>query len=278
MTGAFSDAQLMGNGDLGVILAGTASLLEIFLGKNEFISQDEGIPKAMSRIHLQFPALKGASHHVEQQLLKAQVSGEFRKDQLLLQTVSWVQATDTRNNFLFTRLTLTGDRPCQGQVQCLPGADNSHNPMMHVVRDVLCQDVRADFQDQLEGFDTPRARIGVRLIGCKDREIRDNTLFFTLHPGDVCCLMISVVSIYDHPHYQQHAVDALLELSAQDTDVLYTDHCAWWETFWSRSFIEIPQKDIEKECYGSLYLLACCMRGGEASPTIYGNWVMKNLR
>lgn len=55
LTGAFSDAPLMGNGDLGVILAGTADEMEFFLGKNEFISQNEGIPKALSRIQLHLP-------------------------------------------------------------------------------------------------------------------------------------------------------------------------------------------------------------------------------
>lgn len=277
LTGTFADAPLLGNGDLGVIVSGTAHELEFFLSKNEFLSQNEGIPKAMSRVQLYIPDLEGASHHMEQQLLHAHVDGEFVNKEETLRTKSWVQATDTQSNLLFTKITYTGTRECQGYVTCLPGVENSHTPFMSWEGDVLCQDVRADLQDKLEGYDTPKARIAARVAGPGKTEIRDSTLFFTLCPGCTYYLAFCVMSVSDHKEYRENSVRIVSELTPKKMEELYASHCQWWETFWGKSFVEIPYKDIEKEFYGSLYLLACCLRAGEATPTIYGNWVMKNM-
>ncbi len=50
-------------------------------------------------------------------------------------------------------------------------------------------------------------------------------------------------------------------------------HREWWSQFWSRSFIEIPDKIIEKHWYAALYTMGSCSREGKVAPGLWGNWV-----
>ncbi len=276
-TGRFSDAPLLGNGDVGVILAGTLDTWECIFGKNEFLSQNEGIPKAMSRLQLRIPDMKGAAYHMEQRLLHAEVTGRHSKENAVVQTQSWMQATDTRNNLFFTRITCTGSAELPASVHFLPGVENTHLPVVAVEGKLLAQDVRADLPDKLEGYDTARARIAVALLGAADSEVRDNALHFTLRPGQVYTLAVSIMSVFDDQAYRERALENLRGLTAASVETLYAAHCAWWEAFWGRSYVELPDRDVERAYYGSLYLLACCMRENETAPGLYGPWVMKNM-
>ncbi len=50
-------------------------------------------------------------------------------------------------------------------------------------------------------------------------------------------------------------------------------HRAWWARYWSRSAIEIADKEIEKHWYGALYVLGSCSRAGKVAPGLWGSWV-----
>jgi hypothetical protein len=63
-------------------------------------------------------------------------------------------------------------------------------------------------------------------------------------------------------------------LTAAGVATYNTSHQAWWDAFHRMSYVEIPDKTIEKEYYASLYLLASASREGEAPPGLWGNWVM----
>jgi hypothetical protein len=50
-------------------------------------------------------------------------------------------------------------------------------------------------------------------------------------------------------------------------------HRQWWQIFWSRSFIEIPDKVLEQHWYSALYIMASCSRAGKVAPGLWGNWI-----
>ncbi len=54
---------------------------------------------------------------------------------------------------------------------------------------------------------------------------------------------------------------------------LNTSHRSWWQTYWQQSYVEIPDKSIEKSWYGSLYLLGSISRAGKYAPGLWGNWI-----
>ena len=60
------------------------------------------------------------------------------------------------------------------------------------------------------------------------------------------------------------------------SNTLLNAHHTWWSNLYGTSFVEIPNKTIEKGFYMQLYLLACCSRTGEAAPGLYANWIMQN--
>ena len=62
-------------------------------------------------------------------------------------------------------------------------------------------------------------------------------------------------------------------LQPADIESCSSKHREWWNAFWSRSFIEIPDKEIEKRWYAALYIMGSCSREGKVAPGIWGNWV-----
>ncbi len=45
-----------------------------------------------------------------------------------------------------------------------------------------------------------------------------------------------------------------------------------WKEFWSRSAVELDDKELERIWYHNQYFLACCLRPGKAAPGLFGNW------
>ena len=66
-------------------------------------------------------------------------------------------------------------------------------------------------------------------------------------------------------------------LGEKDIAALSAGHHNWWKVFWSRSFIEIPDKEIEKRWYAALYVLGSCSRAGKVAPGLWGNWVTTDI-
>ncbi|MEI6579883.1 MAG: hypothetical protein WCN92_10550, partial [Eubacteriales bacterium] len=51
-----------------------------------------------------------------------------------------------------------------------------------------------------------------------------------------------------------------------------TEHKAWWESFWDKSFIELDDKFFEKNWYLGNYLLGSCSRKGSYPMPLQGVW------
>src|ERR1700753_281451 len=102
------DAPLLGNGDVGAAILGNPSAMTFILSKNEFWSLSGGAVKAMARLNLKVAGLSGSPYHMEQDTSKGEADGNFTLSTNTLQTTSWVQATDTTNNLLVTKLVYTG--------------------------------------------------------------------------------------------------------------------------------------------------------------------------
>lgn len=98
-------------------------------------------------------------------------------------------------------------------------------------------------------------------------------LDFVLKPGVPVTVATAVLSDLDAKDFVASArrlVDGLTEAKIL---TLEAQHQAWWSNFWSRSFIEIPDKEIEKHWYAALYVMGSCSRAGKVAPGLWGNWV-----
>jgi alpha-L-fucosidase 2 len=268
-----TDAPLMGNGDVGVSVIGTIDAMTFVLGKNEFWSLSDGHLKAMARLSLSIPGVSGASYSMTESIGSAEVTGSFVSGANRITTKSWVQADDTTNNKLITELTYAGSTPEDVAVSLAPGDSNKYPSALGSSGDVLYIDVAADGVATVGSQMTSKARVAVRVVGATGA-VSNGALRFTLMPGQSYSLVSSILSNSDSATFQSMAVSQVSGLAQTDVDMLSDRHHAWWSSFYRQSFVEIPNKAIEKEYYASLYLLASTSRSGEAAPGLWGVWVM----
>lgn len=101
------DGPLLGNGDVGVVLAGPPQLQQFYIGKNDFWTNTPASAKVITvgRVEIAIPALKGASYRQVQDMALAEVRGTFSKGALTVHTRSWV---DANANYLITELRSDG--------------------------------------------------------------------------------------------------------------------------------------------------------------------------
>jgi alpha-L-fucosidase 2 len=274
-TNQTTDAPLLGNGDLGVAILNGIDTMTFILHKTEFWSLAAGTVKAMARASLSIPGMKGASYAMGENIGPADVTGTFTLGSDSIVTRTWVQADDTRHNQVFTTFSYTGGGPKDVAVSLAPGHANTFPSALASEQDVLYLDVQADATDQVAGFKTHKVRVAVRAIGAPGA-VNNNQLVFTLSPGQTATLVASVVSNEDDADYANQAIVTIASLGANDVEARNVAHRAWWDGFYRKSFVEIPDKVIERQYYASLYLLASTSRSGEAAPGMWGNWVMRD--
>ena len=120
-TRGMPDGPLLGNGDVGVVLAGPPEAQVFYVGKNDFWTRTPANAKVINvgRVELNIPALRGASYRQEQDLARAEVRGTFAKGGLTVRTRSWV---DANTNLLLTELQCDGAEALNVAVRVASGA------------------------------------------------------------------------------------------------------------------------------------------------------------
>ena len=81
---------------------------------------------------------------------------------------------------------------------------------------------------------------------------------------------ISVVTNFDDAQYVSRGIDMVTHCD-YDNDKIRTENK--WKSFFAKSNVRIPDKEIEKRYNASLYLLACCMGNDKFPPGLFGNFV-----
>ncbi|WP_370110528.1 hypothetical protein [Streptacidiphilus sp. MAP12-33] len=262
-SGETVDAPLLGNGDLGVAVGGSIANQTLYVGKNDFFSSSSHAIKPLGRIVINASGLSGSSYKVVQDIAHAEVDGTYTLNGQTLATSSWV---DANSGTVVTSFTLTGGSAQNIGISLQNGSGGT--PTVSTTGNDLDADVYADTGT---GSD-PHARMAARIIGSA-QTISGNTLSMSLQPGSTATLVTGIVSSIDSSSWQSGA-DALVQNLAQtDVDNHNAAHRSWWQSYWSQSFVEIPDKAVEKSWYGSLYLLACVSRSGKFAPGLWGNWI-----
>ncbi len=116
----------------------------------------------------------------------------------------------------------------------------------------------------------PKAILRQHVVGAAS-QAAGTTLAFTVDPGKTVDLLVSLVSDRNSPDYIQVA-ERLANSSPEEIAKLKTAHDTWWHTFWGRSFVEIPDKAVMENWYGSIYDLAVCSRGDCPPPGLWYNF------
>ncbi len=108
--------------------------------------------------------------------------------------------------------------------------------------------------------------VATRVIGAEGMEV-------TLQPGETVTVATAILSDLDAADCAVAARRRVAALAPPEIAPAGTRHRDWWAAFWARSFIEIPDKEIEKRWYAALYAMGSCSRPGKVAPGLWGNWL-----
>ncbi|MDQ2839513.1 MAG: hypothetical protein M3Y72_00405 [Acidobacteriota bacterium] len=100
-------------------------------------------------------------------------------------------------------------------------------------------------------------RPGIFLDSAKEQSLRFDLTLFTPR---------------DHPDNVTYAHTEAHRLSRLSTSDLQRNSDRFWYGFWSRSAVELEDKELERCWYHNQYWLACCLREGKVAPGLFGNW------
>jgi len=258
------DGPLLGNGDVGVVLAGRPDQQRWHIGKNDFWSRSRRRVITVGGVTVSAPALAGASYRQEQDLLDAEARGTFANKTTTLKTRSWTAATE---NLLIIELSAAG-RPLEASLELfagpLPGQRGESDD--HIVWFTR----RADPPGTKDGR---VVAVAARVVGAQARAAGQGTLGFAVEPGRGATIAVAILSDLEAKDPLTSARGRLAALKAEDLPALRERHRAWWRAFWGKSFVEIGDPLIEKFWYGSHYIMASCSRAGKVPPGLFGNWI-----
>lgn len=269
------DGPLLGNGGVGVVMAGPAEQQWFCIGRNDFWTRTPGDASiiAVGRIGLTIPELKGATYHQEEDLEHAEVRGRFTEGGTTVLTRSWV---DANQNLLVTELRSEGQKSVAVSVRQMSGAANSPEPVRAQSVDVeqrICSFDRK--ADELPGR-CREVSVATRVLAPGVTMNHDGEMVFTLRPGETAAVVTSVMSDLDTPDFATATARRVAGLRRSDIARLNKAHRRWWARFWARSFIEIPDQEIESRWYAALYVMGSCSRAGQVAPGLWGNWITTN--
>ena len=118
----------------------------------------------------------------------------------------------------------------------------------------------------------PRGVLALRVLGA-DATVRQGVTRFTVPPAGHVTVLVAAFDDRDEPSYFPAAIAALRQADAVSVAASWSRHLAAWRRFWSKSYVDIPDKTLEAWWYGSLYVLASCSRAGHVAPGLWGNWI-----
>jgi alpha-L-fucosidase 2 len=261
--GETTDAPLMGNGDVGVAVGGSINDQTFYVGKNDFFSTSTNAIEPLGRVVVAASSMAGSSYHVVQNIAQAQVQGTYTLGGTTLSTTSWVSATE---NVFVTSFSLTGGGAQNISISLDNGAGGTPTTS------TTGNDLDANVVAAPSGTGGPTARMAARTIG-QTQSISGNTITLTMQPGTTSTLVVGIESSDDSASYQSAADSLVGTLAQSDVNTLLAAHESWWQSYWSQSYVQIPNQAIEKSWYGSLYLLGSVTRSGKYAPGLWGNWI-----
>lgn len=80
----------------------------------------------------------------------------------------------------------------------------------------------------------------------------------------------------DGENWKEKAWEKLDDALERGYDEAFASHCSWWEAFWGKSSVSLPDPFFEKNWYLTNYFLACCSRKGCYPMPLQGVWTADN--
>jgi hypothetical protein len=118
----------------------------------------------------------------------------------------------------------------------------------------------------------PEGVLATRIIGAQVAT-ENGELRFQIPAGGKVIVAVAATDDRDAAGYFESSISELQRASADTVAATWPRHVASWRSFWSKSFVEIPDKTVQSWWYGSLYVLASCSKQGNVATGLWGNWI-----
>ncbi len=269
------DAVLLGNGDVAMAITETPlprdskvkkqdpGKVRFWFTKNDFW-QLGGRTKsrlfAVMDCSFEFDQSKGPSkYQVETDIYTATTYGRIAQgDDQAVTFKAWVSAAE---NMIFIEFASAGKQPIRWRV----------DPR------VMSEDSDSEVKGSLDGGGLfmrrafPRGTPPTGMSMCVRKFAQGRAGPGELGP-EPQVFAFAVDSLMKNPRYAESVTKKMAGFNAKDMGVKYEAHKKWWAEFWAKSFIEIPDKVIERQYYVANYVLASCCRDKDFPPGILTTW------
>ncbi len=101
--------------------------------------------------------------------------------------------------------------------------------------------------------------------------------FFERSPMGTWRVDVALISSLDHASPREHAPAEAQRLARVPVAELRRQTARAWYEYWSKSAVELEDRELERIWYHNQYWLACCLRPGKVAPGLFGNWSMGNI-
>lgn len=275
-----TDAPLLGNGSMSVTISGNPENQVFYVCRNDFwrlVSViDESFPALLGKIELSLPGLEDASYHLEQRLSDATTVATFSKADQTVEYTAYVSAT---KDIFVLELILQGKGSLIGSIRLSHRGekelDNDEDRHSYFDSEQIL-DRTEDGTLFLSRAFTDSVDIPTKAVMAM-RNITNNQILFELQPGVPVRLVCSTSSNFKENDCLQRAIEAVTSLDEPSIENIRAEHCSWWQNYWERSFVSIPDSVIEKHYYISLYGMGACSREADFPPSIFGNWITQEV-
>ena len=270
------DAPLLGNGSIAAAISGNPEKQVYHLARNDFwrlkSDYDQSFPAIAGKLIIEMPALKKATYKIDQDLYSAITTSGFSNAANAVEITSFIAATA---DLLLIEIRNKGKNNMPLSVQLLlPGKEDFANQS----RDNIMPAQTATGTDDsiswitrafVEDVDIPTK------VACAIRLTGDGFKNNTLAPGKKLLIVCAISGNFKSDDCLQTVKHSLQNLNNNTTQAIMLAHKNWWKIYWNKSWVQIPDKEIEKYYYISNYTIASCSRDKDFPPALFGSWITK---
>lgn len=233
------DGPLLGNGDMGVVFAGSPEAQRFILCKNDMWRLQHGYgnasPVPFGTLSINVPGLNGASYRVVQDLYTATTEGVFERGSSAVTMKSYVVATD---NVFVVELTARG-KPFEASVS-MDVALGRGSDSESFAQGIWFWGRRAFSKD----VDIPSGVAAAWTV------FDDNTVpvgdSFVLDPGKTMTLVLAMDSLFKHKDYVGAVKTQIRSMDEKRLIDIKAAHTRWWADYYAKSYVNIHDPVIEK--------------------------------
>ncbi len=263
------DAPLMGNGSLGVSIAGEGDNLQFYLARNDFwrlvSSYNQSFPCVLGKVEVKIPGLKDASYHVEQDLFTALTRAKFKNDAHSLEIKTYVFSNE---DLLIMEFENRGGGTISGELNLLTPENEIEGFASEMTRGINggIQYISRKFDKDVDI--KTKAACAIKIFG-------NTRPKFYIDPGKKMYVALSSSSNFKSEDCSTAVLTRLEKMEKHDFIDFQDKHEEWWSKYWNKSFVNILDTVIEKAYYTSLYTMGISSRDLDFPPGIFGTWITK---